>query len=158
MNLIKELSRHDISIEVVAMIIFLVGMLMNHLDTPNNQYFLLIGGGLLIAVYVLRFYSPARLTDKASPGDLFVYKLTQGSQALILAGIGLLAYTPQGRMILILGLINIGALLLFMIYFRIKNMSIYPWGRIYFFRLVLIAGLGIYALLHGINLAAMNIS
>ncbi len=138
------INSKDHLIESIAIIIFTTGLILNYTIETNSSYFIIIGGCMLVLLYILRFYISDKLIKGHTPGDVFTDKLVNGALALTVLGIVLLLTGSTAEVIVFLGLTNLLLSLVLMIYFRIKNQSRYPWPWRYIYRIIVFAGIGIY--------------
>ena len=143
-TLLEIINAKGLVLEVAAATIFLTGLILHFSEIENSKYFIIVGGSMLILLYIVKFYLPDWLEDSHSLLDVFIYKAIHGALAIIILGVVLSLIWQIGPPLIEIGLVIIMLNLAYMAYNRFWVKSKYIWGPIYYFRIIYIAGLGIY--------------
>ena len=135
--------RKGIYIEIVAAIIFLTGVAFHFITTPNDNIFVVIGGLILCALYVV-YYATLKETLQAKTGfDIFLCRLFPLTLAMILAGVIVVIVKSKTTPFLWISLILLIISMVLLIYNKAILKSNLNLGVTYYFRIITIAGIGI---------------
>jgi len=135
--------RKGIFIEIVAAIIFITGVAFHFIPTPNDKVLVIIGGLMLCGLYMV-YYATLKETLQAQTSfDIFLCRLLPLTLAMILAGVIMVIFTSEMASFLWISLVLLIINLVLLIYNKIGLKSKFNPGVIYYFRIIIIAGIGI---------------
>ena len=135
--------RKGIYIEIAAATIFLQGVAFHFITIPNDKIFVIIGGLMLCGLYVVYYITLKETLQAKTSFDIFLCRLFPLTLAMIIAGVIRVISKSEMTPFLWISLILLIISMVLLIYNKISLKSNFNPGVIYYFRIIIIAGIGI---------------